>query len=189
ASSPHIQQGGVVAADAIDEDAKLFGGAAALLIDAPSYVVMAALERPEAYFHVLPRVLAVEQRHSNDDDQSFRLTHGKGLIRASYVLRVRHEWNDTGTHVIRFWVDTRYPRDVKDAWGYFEMRPMGAEQTLLTYQVRVALLPGVVRMLFAERIQRGLMSVPERARQYVYRCRDQSAALTPTAGEVGHVLQ
>ncbi len=147
-------------------DPEAIGGQDTIEIDAPSYTVMGALCRPEAAWRVLPHVAGVEDLGSDDGDHLWRLTHKYGLFTGGYVLRVRKDWGEHGRHTIRFWIDTRYDRDVDDAWGYFHLVPIGGNRTRLHYRVRAVLLPGIIRWLFTEKIQWALMSVPSRTRTY-----------------------
>jgi len=128
---------------------------------------MDALCRPEAAWRVLPKVVNVEDLGEQDGDLVWRITHQFGVFSGGYVLRLRKDWGKDGRHTIRFWIDTRFERDVDDAWGYFHLEPLGQDRTMLHYSVRAVLLPGLIRWLFTEKIQWALMIVPVRARAFV----------------------
>lgn len=128
---------------------------------------MAALERPEAAWRILPHVAEVEDMGVEQGDQLLRVTHAFGLFTGGYVVRLRREWKPNGRHLIRFWLDTRFPRDVDDARGYFEIVPLGSDRTILYYHVEAVLLPGLLRMFLRDKIQWTLMIVPARTRAFI----------------------
>ena len=128
---------------------------------------MAALERNEAAWRVLPHVADVEDLGVQQGDQLLRISHAFGIFTGGYVMRLRREWKPSGRHLIRFWIDTRFPRAVDDARGYFEIEPRGPDRTVLRYRVEAVLLPGILRLLLRDKIQWALMVVPERARAFV----------------------
>lgn len=149
------------------EETETLGGDASIEIAAPSYAVMDALARREAAWRVLPHVAIIEDLGEQEGDLVWRVEHAFSFVRGGYVLRIRLDWGADGRHLIRFWVDKRFDRDVDDAWGYFLFEPLGPDRTRLRYHVRAVLLPGIIRWLFSEKVQWALMSVPERAARYV----------------------
>lgn len=156
------------------EEQGALGGDATVEIAAPSYAIMDALCRPEAAWRVLPNVANIEDLGEEQGDLVWRMTHQFGVFSGGYVLRLRRDWSDDGHHTIRFWIDTRFERDVDDAWGYFHLEPLGPDRTKLHYHVRAVLLPGIIRWLFAEKIQWALMVVPSRAQAFLERERTEA---------------
>lgn len=148
------------------------GGDATIEIPAPAYAVMDVLCRPEAIWQVLPNVANVEDLGEDGGDWLWRVTHALGVSSGGYVLRIRRDWGERGGHTVRFWVDTRFERDVEDAWGYFHFEPVDGNRTRLHYRVRAVLYPGIIRWLFAEKIQWALMVVPERTQAFIERLRE-----------------
>lgn len=144
----------------------MLGGEASIEIDAPSFAVMEGLSRPEVVWRILPNVARIEPLAPDGQDLVWRVTHAFGLFSGGYVLRIRRDWSDDGRHTIRFWVDTRFDRDVEDAWGHFHLEPLGPNRTRLHYRVRAVLLPGVIRWLFTDKIQWALMVVPSRTKDF-----------------------
>jgi carbon monoxide dehydrogenase subunit G len=157
-------------------EAEALGGDATVEIPAPAYAVMDVLCRPEAIWQVLPNVANVEDLGVDGEDLLWRVTHALGVFRGGYVLRIRRDWGEQGSHTVRFWVDTRFERDVEDAWGYFRLEAVEGNRTRLHYRVRAVLFPGVIRWLFKEKIQWALMVVPERTQAFIERHREVPSA-------------
>jgi hypothetical protein len=139
-----------------------------MIVGVPPETLVAELERPEAYWHIFPKLLAVRPLGNDGPDRLVELEQGNFIVRGTYTLRFRTDCNPRERWcTIRFWVDTRYPHSVDDAWGYFQMLPVGESKTLVNYGVRVDLGPGLIRLLFEERIRRAALSTPMRVRELV----------------------
>jgi hypothetical protein len=72
-------------------------------------------------------------------------------------------------HVVRFWLDPSQPHSIDDVWGFFRASRYDAEHSLVSVGALVNLGPGVIRMLFEQRIQRSILRMPNRIRDTVER--------------------
>lgn len=153
----------VIEQDFPGEDGSYVGGTVHLALDAPVGDVARVLSDPESYRWFLPRVLELESLGQDGPDSLVEVEHGISMVRGRYTMRVRSEADPrSGSHLFRFWVDRRYEHAVRDAWGWFLLWPCGEDKTLLAYHIRIDLGPGIVRMLFQERIRRAALSAPQK---------------------------
>lgn len=146
-----------------EHDGEYVGGTVHLTIPAPARDVAAVLADPESYRWFLPRVLDLRKLGQEGPDQLVEVEHGTSIVRGRYTMRVRAESDARlKSHLFRFWVDRRYPHAVDNAWGWFLLWPCGGDRTLLAYHIRIDLGPGVVRMLFEERIRKAALTAPQK---------------------------
>jgi hypothetical protein len=71
--------------------------------------------------------------------------------------------------VVRFWLDPSEPHSVDDVWGFFRATRYDDQRSLVSVGALVDLGPGVIRMLFEQRIQRSILRMPNRIRDTVER--------------------
>jgi len=91
---------------------------------------------------------------------SIRVTHKFGMFRASYT--VVYEFKDGGRFG-RFWLDPKGDNDLRDAWGFVRLTPIGdGSKTLVTVGMLYDLGPTVFRNLFEGRIKRLVLALPRR---------------------------
>ena len=140
------------------------GGESTVEIEAPAYVVMDALCHVGLMWRALPRVESIESIGEDGQEVLWRVKHRLGVFSGGYVLRWRQDWRDDGSARVDFRVDKRFANDVEDGWGAFRVEPIGAEKTLLLYEVRAVLSDGVLRWMFKEKIQWALLVVPQRVK-------------------------
>lgn len=72
-------------------------------------------------------------------------------------------------HVVRFWLDPSQPHSIDDAWGFFRATRYDQQHSLVSVGALVNLGPGLIRMLFEQRIQRSILRMPNRIRDTVER--------------------
>lgn len=72
-------------------------------------------------------------------------------------------------HVVRFWLDPSQPHSIDDAWGFFRATRYDERHSLVSVGALVNLGPGIIRMLFEQRIQRSILRMPNRIRDTVER--------------------
>lgn len=72
-------------------------------------------------------------------------------------------------HVVRFWLDPSQPHSIDDAWGFFRASRYDDQHALVSVGALVNLGPGIIRMLFEQRIQRSILRMPNRIRDTVER--------------------
>ncbi|MBI5534700.1 MAG: hypothetical protein HY898_18385 [Deltaproteobacteria bacterium] len=143
------------------------GGTAYVLVDARPDEALALLDRTEALWQVLPRVLDLKELGTEGRDKLVELEQGTSILSGRYTVRLRTERYAGGKSSIRFWLDPSRPHALDDAYGSFDMEPYGDGKTLVTWKIRIDLGAGIARWLFEERIRRAAMTTPVRARGYV----------------------
>lgn len=140
------------------------GGVAYQLIHATPQEVLAALVDVDRLPELLPRTRSAQLLESSERSLRVLLTQGAGPFVATYgieLVRVPH------TRELRFWLDPRSPRDIRDVWGFFRANPRPDGRTLVTVAVAVDLGPGLMRSLFEDRIQSTLLRSVSRIRDAV----------------------
>jgi hypothetical protein len=141
------------------------GGTAYLTIDEPTSVLVAALESDNAFWHVMPRVWDFRVISGDAQDKLVEIEQGTNLVRGRYTMRIQRQWDERdGSCKIGFTIDQRYPSAIRDAYGAFRVRPLGPKQSLIVYQIRIDLGPGLMRILFEDRILQAALSAPARLR-------------------------
>jgi carbon monoxide dehydrogenase subunit G len=166
-----LESGRMVARpDDVDRDGRHYvGGVSYVMIDAPAEHVIAVLDDVRAYREILPRTRSLRWLGiARDGDTIVELEQGHALAHGKYVVRIRRDRtdHDTSSAVVRFWLDHRYPHDIADASGFFQVETMG-EKTLLTYVVMVDLGGGFFGTMFQGRIRRAALSTPMLVKRYV----------------------
>lgn len=152
------------------------GGVAYAIVPATAGELEALFDDADAFRKILPATKDARRLDTHGDEFFVELRHGNAVLEGGYTLFVRREFAE---RTVRFWVDRRRPRAIDDAWGFFRYAPLGpstadapdvpagAPRALLAYGVLVDVGPGLVRVLFEERVRRALLSVPWRLRRYV----------------------
>jgi len=153
----------------ISDGAPWIGGQTTTEIAAPSFAILDFLCRPEAIWHILPRVDSVESLGQDGNDTLMRISHKLGIFRGGYVVRIRPSIENDGRASITVRVDERYDRDVDKASALFVLEPNGTNSTRLHYHVQAMLYPGLIRWLFSGKFQWALMFVPDRIRAHIER--------------------
>lgn len=143
------------------------GGSVQTVIHSPPERIVRLLDDREAWKQVLPRVEQVYESGRSGSEREWRVVHALAMFRGQYTLRVRSEPRGNNAYLIRFWIDTRFERDVDDGSGYLLIEPRNGGGSIVRYGVRIALYPGLLRALFETRIQSAALSVPGRIRNFV----------------------
>ncbi len=138
------------------------GGVAYQMVDASPAEVLSALGRTQDLPNMLPRtksarMVGVGQKHARVE-----LVSGTSVVEAKYTV----VFSRPKQGQLRFWLDQKRPHGIRDVWGYVRVRPFG-KGTLLTVAVALDVGPGLVRMLFEDRIQRAILSTPRKIRDYL----------------------
>lgn len=139
------------------------GGSRTVVVAAPVEIVREVLADPASYATLLPRVRALDVLSTEPDGSLIvRVEHGLVLVRGSYVVRFSRPTDARFT----FDVDHRYPSDVPEAGGSFELRALDARTTEVRFALDFDLGGGAIDLLFGARIERAAMSVPDRLRAF-----------------------
>jgi hypothetical protein len=141
------------------------GGVSYAVVDAGPGTVERLIADVGTWQRILPRARSARIVGYAGADPLVRVTHGVGILEASYTIRVHRD----GTGV-RFWVDPSRTHDIEDAWGFLRVEPVrgsGGEQTVVSYGILVDMGPGLLRDLFEQRVRDLALSVPARVQGLV----------------------
>lgn len=142
------------------------GGVAYAVVPARPEQVLAHLEDVERWKSFLPRVRSARLVENEGRRASVELEQGNSLISAKYTVTLLRA--PTGDR-FRFWLDRSRPRDIRDVWGFFQVRPFGSDSSLVTVAAAVDVGPGVVRWLFESAVQRLVLETPQHIQSFVAR--------------------
>ena len=142
----------------------LIGGTSWQLIDAKPDVVWEALLDTQYYHRMLPQVREAKLVADHRDVRTVYLTHGFGLLRASYHLKVKLKETD---REIWFAMDDTKPHQLEAAWGFYSVRPYRGGRTLLTYGVMADLGEGVLRSVVKGTVHEWILRVPWMVKRFV----------------------
>jgi hypothetical protein len=124
--------------------------------------VLAAVTNVAELPNVLPRTESATLVDTTERGVRVELSQGNSVAKATYTVLLAR----TGPGEVRFWLDSSRPHGIQDAWGYFRARPFG-NQTLVTVAIALDVGPGLVRLLFEDRIQRLALETPRHIRDYI----------------------
>jgi carbon monoxide dehydrogenase subunit G len=142
---------------------RLVGGVSYQLVNASPAEVLAALMDVSSLPGALPRTKSAKLVDTSGRSARVELVQGNSIVEATYTVHLVRESED----LLRFWLDGTRPHDIDDVWGYFRVKPFDGERTLVTVGVALDVGPGLVRMLFEDRIQRVILATPGHIRDFV----------------------
>lgn len=137
------------------------GGLSYQLVAAPAGEVLRALEDPDQLARILPYTRHLRELDPRGDRRRLEVTQGNDLVEASYTVEIESDY-EKGEH--RFWLEPSRPHAIDDVWGYFRVRQFDDERSLITVAVALDVGPGLVRMLFEDRIRDIILATPSRIR-------------------------
>jgi len=143
---------------------KYIGGVSYQLLRASPDEVLATLQSVESLPEALPRTKRARLVESQGREAKVELVQGKGMVEATYTV---HLVRVSGRNELRFWLDRNRPHDIDDVWGYFRVERFDDNRSLVTVAVALDVGPGLVRMLFEDRIQALVLSTPRHIKDYV----------------------
>jgi hypothetical protein len=161
AEAGRLMSGGTVArAQGLERGERRYvGGVTYTIVDAPANELAALLADIPGWRRFLPKTRDARHVGSAGGDTLVEVTHGSGVLRVRYTMRVHREGN-----VVRFWLDPARPHDIEDLWGFFRAEPFDGERMLVTYGILIDMGPGILRNLFEDRVRELALSVPQRVR-------------------------
>jgi hypothetical protein len=140
------------------------GGLAYQIVGALPHEVLSALSSPERLPELLPRTQSARELESTATSTRVFLTQGAGPFVASYGVELVRV---PDSNELRFWIDSREPRDIRDLWGFFRAEPHPDGRSIVTVAVVVDLGDGLVRALFEDRVQTMMLRSVSRIRDAV----------------------
>jgi carbon monoxide dehydrogenase subunit G len=147
------------------------GGVSYTLVRAEPRQVFDVLNQLATLSQVLPSTRSTRIIDRAGNRVRVELEQGNSVVSTTFTVFFQLEPPEARNepHVVRFWLDPSQPHSIDDAWGFFRASRYDAEHSLVSVGALVNLGPGVIRMLFEQRIQRAIMRMPKRIRDTVER--------------------
>ncbi|HVZ33639.1 MAG TPA: SRPBCC family protein, partial [Polyangiaceae bacterium] len=145
------------------------GGVSYMLVQAPPNRVFQVLNELDTLARVLPATRSVQLMDRSGQRVRLQLEQGSGVVSTRFTLffELEPSVDDFDPGLVRFWLDPAEPHGIDDVWGFFRATSYDSEHSLVAVGVLVDLGPGLVRMLFEDRIQRSILRMPKRIRDTV----------------------
>jgi hypothetical protein len=143
---------------------KYVGGITYAVLDARADDIAAVINDVADWSRIFPRTQNTRYVGSDDGDAVVEVTHGSGLLRVTYTIRIRREGR-----TVRFWMDPSRPHDIEDVWGFIRTDPVDGARQLVTFGILIDLGDGLLRDLFEDRVRELALTVPARVRGAVER--------------------
>lgn len=142
-------------------DRRLVGGIVYALLPVSAARAYALLRERERFVSFFPKLRSTRLVGEMPPDLFVEFEHGGATFHTRHTLRIRFTDADRS---VKFWLEPRFPHDVRDAWGYlnFSEDPSDPKKSVLTYGVLVDMGLGLFDMVIEDRVRALLLSVPER---------------------------
>ena len=147
------------------------GGVSYALVRAEPGQVFEVLNELSSLSDVLPQTRSTRILDRSGNRVRVELEQGNSVVSTTFTVFFELEPPDSrfDPRVVRFWLDTSAPHSIDDVWGFFRATRYDDQHSLISVGALVDLGPGVIRMLFEERIQRSILRMPNRIRDTVER--------------------
>lgn len=147
------------------------GGVAYTLVHAEPRQVFDVLNQVATLAQVLPRTRSARIIERSDNWVRVELEQGNSVVSTTFTVFFQLEPPEgrNDPHLVRFWLDPSQPHTIDDAWGFFRATRYDESRSLVSVGALVNLGPGIIRMLFEDRIQRSVLRMPNRIRDTVER--------------------
>jgi ribosome-associated toxin RatA of RatAB toxin-antitoxin module len=147
------------------------GGVSYALVRAEPRQVFDVLNQLTTLSVVLPQTRSTRILERTGDRTRVELEQGNSVVSTTFTVffQVEPPQDHDDPHVVRFWLDPSQPHSIDDVWGFFRASRYDSERALVSVGALVNLGPGLIRMLFEERIQRAILRMPNRIRDTVER--------------------
>lgn len=145
------------------------GGVSYVLVRAEPQEVFEVLNQLPTLSRVLPGTRNTRVIDRSGNRARVELEQGNSMVSTTFTVFFELEAPEgpAEPHVVRFWVDPSQPHSIDDAWGFFRASRYDAERSLVSVGALVNLGPGLIRMLFEQRVQRSILRLPNRIRETV----------------------
>lgn len=156
----------------LDRQGKRYvGGLSYVLISAEPRQVFEVLNQLATLSQVIPSTRNTRVLDRTGNWVRVELEQGNSMVSTTFTVFFELEPPEgrDDPHVVRFWLDPSAPHSIDDAWGFFRATRYDAQHSLVSVGALVNLGPGVLRMLFEQRIQRSILRMPNRIRDTVER--------------------
>lgn len=148
------------------------GGVSYALVRAEPRQVFDVLNQLATLSDVLPSTRSTRVLDRTGNRVRVEIEQGNSMVSTTFTVFFQLEPPDerlSEPHMVRFWLDPSQPHSIDDVWGFFRASRYDAERSLVSVGALVNLGPGVIRMLFEQRIQRSILRMPNRIRDTVER--------------------
>jgi hypothetical protein len=147
------------------------GGVSYSLVMAEPRQVFEVLNQVATLSQVLPRTRSARILDRTGNTVRVELEQGNSMVSTTFTVFFQLEPPEGkfDPQVVRFWLDPSQPHSIDDVWGFFRATRYDDTRSLVSVGALVNLGPGVIRMLFEERIQRSILRMPNRIRDTVER--------------------
>jgi hypothetical protein len=147
------------------------GGIGYALVRAEPRQVFEVLNEVSTLSQVLPGSRSTRILDRSGNRVRVKLEQGNSVVSTAFTVFFELEPPDApfDPRVVRFWLDPSQPHSVDDVWGFFRATRYDDQRSLVSVGALVDLGPGVIRMLFEQRIQRSILRMPNRIRDTVER--------------------
>lgn len=147
------------------------GGVSYALVRATPRQVFDVLNQLATLSQVIPSTRNARVIDRADNWVRVEIEQGNSMVSTSCTIFFELEpaTGSADPHLVRFWLDPSQPRGIDDVWGFFRATRYDDEHSLVSVGALVDLGPGLIRMLFEQRIQRAILRMPNRIRDTVER--------------------
>lgn len=163
------------------------GGVSYTLVRAEPRRVFDVLNHLTTLAQVLPSTRSTRVIDRSGDNVRVELEFGNSVVSTAFSVFFQLEppEGQRDPHVVRFWLDPSQPHGIEDVWGFFRATRYDEDHSLVSVGALVNLGPGVLRMLFEQRIQRSILRMPNRIRDTVERGARLSSAPADAVSSTG----
>lgn len=157
------------------------GGVSYALVRAEPRQVFDVLNQLSTLSEVLPQTRNTRIIERSGNNVRVELEQGNSMVSTRFTVFFQLEPPEgrDDPRVVRFWLDPSQPHSIDDVWGFFRATRYDAQHSLVSVGALVNLGPGLIRMLFEQRIQRAILRMPNRIRRTVERTSAASAPPPP----------
>jgi hypothetical protein len=147
------------------------GGVSYTLVRAEPRQVFDVLNELSTLSQVLPKTRSTRILDRSGNRVRVELEQGTSVVSTTFTVFFELEPPDGrfDPRVVRFWLDPSRPHSIDDVWGFLRATRYDEQHSLISVGALVDLGPGVIRMLFEDRIQRSILRTPNRIRETVER--------------------
>jgi hypothetical protein len=147
------------------------GGVSYILVQAEPGQVFDVLNRLETLANVLPQTRNLRVIERSGGRVRVEIEQGNSVVSTAFTVffELGPPGGGDDAHMVRFWLDPSQPHGIDDVWGFFRATRYDARRSLVSVGALVNVGPGLIRMLFEERIVRAILRMPNRVRDVVER--------------------
>ena len=158
------------------------GGVSYTLVQADPGEVFDVLNRLDTLANVLPQTRNLRVLERSGGRVRVEIEQGNSVVSTAFTVFFELEPGGDEAHMVRFWLDPSQPHGIDDVWGFFRATRYDAGRSLISVGALVDLGPGLIRMLFEERVVRAILRMPNRIREVVERTPGADASASAPGG-------